>query len=161
MHKSMQEVSKENQLKKTEKLENVTLKIYQGTDRSGELTQAISGTVKAAILSELYVNNEKRIQDKDNRIAFLENEIARLNIKEKIPFTDISNEVKVLFKGLERFGYSKRINTNFLTTDTIAVFNVLWRDDIRERDRKANNKRLEDLLKVRMKLDTLLVIESP
>src|SRR5690554_6624790 len=62
-------------LQETEKLEDVKLRIYQGADQSGEMAARLSGEVKAGILEDLYVRNEKLIQDKDERIRFLEDEI--------------------------------------------------------------------------------------
>jgi hypothetical protein len=147
-------------IKNTEKLEEVNLRIYQGADNSGELTERISGSVKADILSELYVNNEQRIRDKDERIFFLENEITKLTVKDVVPFEDVSKELKVTYEDLTAFGYSKRINTNFDKTDTLAVFNVSWKKTIRESQKKINAAKITEILKIRMKLDTLLVIES-
>lgn len=147
-------------IKNTEKLEEVNLRIYQGADNSGELTERISGSVKADILSELYVNNEQRIRDKDERIFFLENEITKLTVKDVVPFEDVSKELKVTYEDLTAFGYSKRINTNFDQTDTLAVFNVSWKKTIRESQKKINAAKITEILKIRMKLDTLLVIES-
>ena len=148
-----------NKLKNSEKLKDVNLRIYQGTDNSGELTERITGSVKADILSELYVNNEQRIRDKDDRIAFLENEIARLTVKEVFPFEAICKEMKVNYSGLQSFGFSRRINTDFTKTDTIPVFSVSWDKSINAKDRIANAAKISEVLKIRMKLDTLVVEE--
>jgi len=148
-----------NTLKETDELEDVTLRVYQGSDRSGELAEKLSGEVKAGILEDLYVKNENAIRDKDERITFLEDEIAKLTIKDDLPFETISKELQVTFDGLENFSYSKRISTNFEKTDTLPVFSVSWDKTIRARDRIANMKKMENLLKIRLKLDTLAVEE--
>lgn len=148
-----------DKLKETEKLEDVDLRIYQGSDRSGELAEKLSGEVKAGILEDLYVKNEQAIRDKDERITFLEDEITKLTIKDNIPFETISKELKVTFDGLQKFSYSKRVSTNFEKTDTLPVFSVSWDKAILSRDRVTNMKKMENLLKIRLKLDTLAVEE--
>ena len=146
-------------LKKVDQLSDVGLRVYQGTDQSDELTERISGSLKADILSELYVNNEQRIRDKDERITFLEDEVARLSVKETVPFSEVSREMKITYEGLESFGFSRRINTDFTKIDTIPVFNVSWNKAVKSKDRATNAAKIAEILKIRMKLDTLLVVE--
>ncbi len=145
-------------IKETETIHDVNLRIYQGTDNSGELKEQISGSLKADILSELYINNEQKIRDKTERIAFLENEIAKLSVaKEGIPFADISAEIKAMFDNLETIGYAERIQNNFKVIDTLPVFTMTWNEKVRSKDKIENNNRIAALLKVRLKLDTLKV----
>ena len=145
-------------IKETEKIEDVNLRIYQGTDNSGELKEQISGDLKADILSELYINNEQKIRDKNERILFLENEIARLSVeKEGIPFKDVSAELKTLYDKLQFVGYAERIQNNFEIIDTIPVFSLKWEKTMRAKDKMAANDKIAALLKLRLKLDTLLV----
>ncbi|MDX1463751.1 MAG: DUF389 domain-containing protein [Marinirhabdus sp.] len=148
-----------DQLKETEKLEDVTLRIYQGSDRSGELAERLSGEVKAGILEDLYVKNEQAIRDKDERIDFLEDEIARLTIKDNFPFEAVSKEMRVAFEGLDNFAYSKRVATNFEKIDTLPVFTVSWASNVRSRDKRERMERMAELLKVRLQIDTLIVEE--
>ncbi|MAZ72320.1 MAG: hypothetical protein CMC70_04150 [Flavobacteriaceae bacterium] len=148
-----------DQLKQTEKLEEVTLRIYQGSDRSGELAERLSGEVKAGILEDLYVKNEQVIRDKDERITFLEDEIAKLTVKDNIPFEAISKELQVTFDGIEQFSYSKRVSTNYEKTDTLPVFTVTWDKAVRSRERTSNMEKMRNILKLRLNLDTLAVEE--
>lgn len=148
-------------LKETDKLSDVDLRVYQGADQSDELTERISGSLKADILSELYVNNEQRIRDKDERIIFLEDEVAKLSIKETVPFAEVSKEMKITYTGLESFGFARRINTDFSKIDTIPVFNISWNKSIKSKERLENAAKIAEVLKIRMKLDTLLVVEMP
>jgi len=147
-------------LQKTEHLEEANLRIYQGSDQSGAFAERLSGEVKAGILEDLYVKNENSIRDKDDRIRFLETQIANLKVKD-FPFAEISEEVKINYDGVAYFGYSNKIATNFKNTDTITVFNVSWDKKIAANQRKKNNSKLYNWLKVRTKLDTLLVLEQP
>jgi len=146
------------ELKETQKLEDCKLRIYQGTDQSGELAERLSSEVKAGILEDLYVKNEQLIQDKNARIEFLENEIANIRIKD-FPFKELSEEVKINYQDIETFSYSSRITTNYEKTDTIPVFNIKWNPKISTRAKKEQMARLESWLLYKMKLDTLRIEE--
>ncbi|MFC7356612.1 DUF389 domain-containing protein [Jejudonia soesokkakensis] len=147
-----------NKLKEAEDLEDANLIVYQGADQSGELQQRISTSLKTEILEDLYVNSEERLRDKNDRIAFLEDEIAKLKIRD-IPFSELSKEVKLLNKELEQFSYSKRVSTNFEKIDTIPVFNVTWSKSLRNREKEEKNKQLAEWLQFKLKLDTLVLSE--
>ncbi len=146
-------------LKQTNKLEECNLSIYQGADQSGELAKKISGTLKADILEELYVNNEKALRDKDTRIQFLEDEITKMKVK-GFAFDELSKEVKINYRELLLFSYSKKVITNFTKTDTIPVFEVKWERKLNSRRRSENNEKLAIWLKFKLKLDTLLIEEK-
>jgi uncharacterized hydrophobic protein (TIGR00271 family) len=145
-------------LDETDKLAGSKLHIYQGTDQSGELAEKISGTLKQDILEDLYVNNQKELEDKDLRIEFLENEITKLKIDE-IEFATLSKEVQLNYDKLKSFSYSKRVMTNFAKIDTIPVFEVDWDRSVNSRTRKENNDKIANWLKFKLKLDTLLIEE--
>lgn len=143
-------------IQETDKLEDCKLKIYQGTDQSGEIAERISGELKAGILEDLYVNNEQKLRDKDTRIQFLEDEITKLKIKD-IPFEQLSKEVKINYADLTRFSYSKTVVTNFDKIDTVDVFEVDWNNRLSNRQRTDNEKKLTEWLKFKLALDTLVV----
>jgi len=148
----------QDKLKETDKLAEANLRIYQGSDQSNAFAEKLSGEVKAGILEDLYVKNENTIRDKDDRIQFLETQIANLKVKD-FPFAEISKEVKINYDGIENFAYSNKITTNFNETDTITVFNVSWNNKVRAKQRKENNAKIYQWLKVRTKMDTLVVLE--
>jgi hypothetical protein len=147
-----------NELKNTDKLQDVTLRVYQGADQSGELAEKLSSEVKAGILEDLYVKNDQLLQDKDSRITFLENEITTLKIS-NVPFKELSQEVKINYEGIETFSYSNKITTNFQKTDTLPVINIRWKGDVPVKDRNDQMKRLQASLKFKMQLDTISVTE--
>jgi len=149
-----------SKIQKVDKLKDVILRVYQGADQSGKFAERLSGEVKAGILEDLYVRNEQTIRDKDDRISFLENEIAKIKIKD-LPFKDLSDEIKANYEDIETFGYSKRIATNFKKTDTIPVFNITWNKNVKASQRRENLQKITAWLKVRTKLDTLQVVELP
>jgi len=72
----------------------------------------------------------------------------------------LSQEVKINYKDLNSFSYSDRVVTNFTDIDTIPVFEVEWDRNVRTRERQANNDKLAEWLKFKLKLDTLLIDEK-
>ncbi len=148
-----------SKLQETEKLEDVKLRIFQGADQSGEMADRLSGAVRAGILEDLYVKNEQLIQDKDEKIRFLEDEIAFMKIK-NVPFKQLSEEIKINYEGLESFGYSNKIMTNFEKLDTLPVVSLTWKKEVPLVQRKNDAQKIEKWLKLKMKLDTL-VIDQP
>ncbi len=147
-------------LDKTDKLEETHLRIYQGADQSGEMAAKLSGEIKAGILEDLYVKNEQLIQDKDEKISFLENQIALIKVQ-NVPFKELSEELKINYEGVETFSYSNKITTNFKKTDTLPVINIRWKNDVSSKERNADLKKIEQWLKFKLKLDTLQVSEYP
>lgn len=147
-------------LEKADKLQDTHLRIYQGADQSGEMAAKLSGEIKAGILEDLYVKNEQLIQNKDERINFLETQIALLKVQ-NVPFKELSDELKINYEGLENFSYSNKITTNFQKTDTLPVINLQFKKNVSLKERKADAKKIEAWLKYRMKIDTLQVIENP
>lgn len=146
-------------LQETEKMDDVKLRIYQGADQSGEMAARLSGEVRAGILEDLYVRNEKLIHDKDEQIRFLEDEISFMKVR-NVPFHQISQEIKINYENLESFGYSNKIVTNFQKTDTLPVVSLVWKRNVSMSQRKKEAEKIEKWLKLKMKLDTL-VIERP
>ncbi|AFL81210.1 putative membrane protein [Aequorivita sublithincola DSM 14238] len=149
-----------SKLEKTENLEKTHLRIYQGSDQSSEVAAKLSGAIKAGILEDLYVKNEQIIQNKDEKISFLENEIALLKVQ-NIPFQELSKELKINYENVETFSYSNKITTNFKKTDTVPVISLRWKKNVSSKERKAELKKIESWLKYKLKLDSLQVSEYP
>ncbi len=145
-----------SKLKDIDELSDVSLQVFQGADQSGELAEKLSSEVKAGILEDLYVKNEQLLKNKDERIRFLENEIAKLKVKE-LSFKPLSQEIKTLFEDIEKFGYAKQVITDFNKTDTIPVFKVQWKEGIKEKIKNKEKERLTNWLRVKLQLDTLVV----
>lgn len=146
-----------SKLEETEKMGDVKLRIYQGADQSGELAARLSGEVRAGILEDLYVKNERTIQDKDEKIRFLEDQIALIKVK-NIPFEQLSKEIRINYDGLETFGFSNKITTNFEKTDTLPVVSLSWKKSVPKKQRKNEAEKIEKWLRLKMKLDTLVII---
>lgn len=144
------------ELRKNEKLTDVALKIHQGSDQSSAMAEQLSSQVKSGILEDLYVNNQQALADKNSQILLLEEEINRLR-SSAIPFDNLSKEVKINYEGIQRFGFSNTVSTDFSAADTIPTFLIRWRDDIEPATQASQERKLAEWLKVKYNLDTLVV----
>jgi hypothetical protein len=99
------------------------------------------------------------INDKNEHIEFLENEIAKLKVKE-VQFEKLSEEARIIYKNLNSFSFSNRITTDFDKTDTLSVFYVTWSKETRRKQKEEDMANIAEWLKFQLKLDTLRVIES-
>lgn len=147
------------EINEVSELKESKLNVFQGSDPSSSLAQSMSGEIKFGILEDLYVKNEELLKNKDNRINFLERELRKLKLKE-IRFKTISDEVKINYNEIKNLSYSNRISTNFETIDTIPVINLSWNENYPVKDRLERLNRLEEWLKYRLEIDTLLIIDN-
>jgi len=139
-------------------IENTRLKINQATDESKMLAGKLSEAVKAGIIEDLYKRNEEIIKNKDQQIAFLENQLLAYKSHE-IPFEDIQHELRPIFENIEHFSYAKMVEGDYASpADTIFTILVKWDSRISLHDQAEDNFRLSQYLKARLKLDTVKVI---
>ena len=148
------------ELKETDILKESTLHIYQATDQSGDLAQELSGKLKFDILDELYEKNEQELKDKESKIKFLEKQITDFKVKE-LRFEKINKEVKINYNEIIRVSYYNKITTDFTTSDTIPVVAIVWDEKHSKKDRNSDKIKIKEWLKLRLKLDTLVVIDTP
>lgn len=99
------------------------------------------------------------LKNKDEKIAFLESEVAKLSglSKQLIPFAEISKELKINYEEVETLNYANRISTDFEKTDTIPVFEIKWKPDVKPDERTKNLGKIQSWLKFKLQKDTLLV----
>ena len=145
----------QQQIDDIEALKETELIVHQGADPTGNIDQ-LSTQVRSGILEDLYIKNQELIEDKDEKIALLEKEISRYR-GDGFSFSDLSQEAKINYDGIDELGYSNLITTNFSKTDTIPTFTVGWKDNLNNRQITEQKQRFEKWLKVRLKLDTLQV----
>ncbi|MEM9869521.1 MAG: DUF389 domain-containing protein, partial [Bacteroidota bacterium] len=67
------------------------------------------------------------------QIAFLQNKVRELTDLERmrIPFQEVVSEAKINYTDLASIGFAYQIQTDFNKTDTIPVFEVKWKDNVR------------------------------
>jgi uncharacterized hydrophobic protein (TIGR00271 family) len=147
----------ERKLTETEGLELAKIIVHQGTDQSSQLAERLSSEVRSGILEDLYVKNSEALTSKDAQIQLLEQQLTQLK-GTAIPFASIQNEAKINYDGLQQFGYSTLITSDFKNAaDTLTVIRVRWSDSIQMDLRQRQEEKMQAWLKVRFKLDTLVV----
>jgi len=143
------------QMKEMEALKESTLIIHQGASQNGDLA-LLSTQVRSGILEDLYIKNQEVIENKDARISLLENELLKYKLGD-FSFKEISQEVKVNYENVETLSFANMISTNFSKIDTIPTFNITWKNNVVNRIKKAETKKIQNWLALRLKLDTLAV----
>ncbi len=140
-------------------LEGTSLNMKQGADNTD-----LRAEVKS--LSDLYVQNQKiitsrddDIKNKEDQIRLLENELSRF-YDNQVPFEEVSKEAKINYDEIEEMSYYNQVKTDFNTIDSLAVFSVKWKDKIAKKTRNSQEQKLKSWLKVRLKLDTLMVVRE-
>lgn len=144
------------ELKSIPDLQEVDLRVHQGSDQSSEIAERLSSEVRAGILEDLYVRNQQVVEDKDARIRLLEQELVRYRAS-GIPFEKISREAKINYRNIEEMSYANNVTTNFSRIDTVPTFNVKWDKSLSASVRENERNKLSQWLKVRLSLDTLSV----
>jgi hypothetical protein len=78
--------------------------------------------------------------------------------KLQIPLDELVKEVKINYEAVKTLSFAVVINSNFKTLDTVSVFGVKWNDSlISNAEIPKKQKQLEDWLKVKYKLDSMVV----
>ncbi len=110
-------------------------------------------------LVELRSRDSLEIYNKEQKIAILERELARLLKYEQsqIPFAAISQEAKILHSDLEQLRYAPTLISNFERVDTLVVFETLWSRQAKAKQIEAQKFQLYQWLKYKLSLDTLVV----
>ena len=78
-------------------LDKTELKIYQSKDKTKETAEELMARTKVGILEDIYKKNESLLQNKDEKIAFLEDELIKIK-KDTIPLNSIIQEIKYSIK---------------------------------------------------------------
>jgi len=111
-------------------------------------------------MEQLRYRDSLDITSQTQKIEFLENRVKTLSALEKntIPFNDVVQEVQINYENLTDFSFANRITSNFKTLDTIPEFLVTWnKEKVKEADIVKDQAKLERWLKVKLKLDTIVV----
>jgi hypothetical protein len=131
-------------------LPNTHLNIKQSGDKGTDLN-----ILRSDILKDLYERNEVLIQNKDQKIALLEREIADYDQTSR-QVMDIAKEARINHQALESFTINRSIVANLKeeTQDTLLLAFARFRS----KPNVEETKRLTDWLRIRTKTDTVAVI---
>ncbi len=132
------------------KLENTTLKIHQSKDKTEEIAGELSAKVKSGILEDIYKKNETLLNNKDEKIDFLQDELIKYQ-SDTIPFAAIKNEMSVQYPDIINMSYAKAISTNFKDNqDTTNTFFITWEPRLAEREIDQQKVAVQKWLRVRL-----------
>ncbi|MEX0290536.1 MAG: DUF389 domain-containing protein [Flavobacteriaceae bacterium] len=125
------------------RLKDTEFRVVQGSKNSSQ--------DELRYVSELYETKKAELLNKDERIQFLEVELARLGslAAQQIPFEEISREAKVNYENLAGIGFSYTITTDFKKLDTIPVFELAWKERIAKTRIDSDTKKITEWLKLR------------
>lgn len=126
------------------------LKIKQSGDGTPDLNM-----LRSDVLKDLYERNELLIQNKDQKISFLEKELLQYSESSK-QVMDLAKEARINHSGLLSFSLNRAIVADILENkqDTILMAYAKFG----QRPNAQEQKRFEDWLKVRTKADTVSLI---
>ncbi|MFD2036893.1 TIGR00341 family protein [Belliella marina] len=126
------------------------LKIKQSGDTGTDLN-----LLRSDVLKDLYERNELLIQNKDQKISFLENELSQYAESSK-QVMDLAKEAKINHTGLQSFSLNRAIVANIQENkqDTLLMAYAKFR----QRPNDQETKRFHDWLKIRTKADTVSLI---
>ncbi|WP_291777808.1 TIGR00341 family protein [Cecembia sp.] len=131
-------------------LRNTYLRIKQSGDGGTDLNM-----LRSDILKDLYERNEVLIQDKDQKIALLERELAEYS-NSSSQVLDIAREAKINHPNLQNFSMNRAIMADLQKDkqDTLLFAYAKFRS----RPNIQEQKRFQDWLKLRTKADSVALI---
>ncbi|MGB6037989.1 MAG: TIGR00341 family protein [Cryomorphaceae bacterium] len=145
-------------------LETCQLEVFDGDNNDTEkeldlLSGKLQASIRADIVKDIYDRNESLLEDKERRIKALENELYR-RAKSEIDIDLLSKELAITFSELKRIAYATSFEKDFETSrvDTIPSFLVRWDPKLSKKNRLKKEAQLNELMRVRLSLDTVRII---
>jgi uncharacterized hydrophobic protein (TIGR00271 family) len=141
-------------------LENAELAIRQNSMN----TSAISDKIKALEQSlsqnnKFLLTKEETIKEKEAKIMALKQELLRIN-SNKIPFLEITQDLKNLFPKLQGVEFANEIHTNFDALDTVPKIKLIWQDSLATEIKTDYELRIKNWLKDKVANPKLEVISE-
>ncbi|MET1260357.1 DUF389 domain-containing protein [Flagellimonas sp. DF-77] len=133
------------------RLKEADLNVLQGGDGGSE--------TNLKYVDELYETKKAEIVSKDAQIKTLEEEVLNLRktVSKQIPFQSISAEAKANYTNLTNLSFAYQLQTDFQKTDTVPVFEVQWKEGLRDKVVKEEEAKLLKWLRIRLKDSTIQV----
>ena len=138
-----------NRLKSYDALQNTQLVLAQNVDNDLE--------DQMRYLEAIRSRDSLVITTKDQKIALLEQEVAKLSgfEREQIPFKEICDEAKINYENLKSLSYSYTLYYNLQKIDTLRNFEAKWKPELSAEVINRDKNKLYNWLKYKLKLDTL------
>jgi uncharacterized hydrophobic protein (TIGR00271 family) len=145
----------ESKFYKTPDLEGCTVEFFQGS----KMPTGTNGNVE--LVQEELIGQMKQIQNKDVRIAALEDEITRLS-NDNSTLNAISEEIRLNYPEFSKISFAKSINIDFdkKEKDTTLVYTVVFKDAaLSIKERLMTKNRMSEWLGYRLQSDKIRINE--
>lgn len=121
-----------------------------------------SYTLNNTFLKELRSRDSIDIALKKNEIENLNKEINKLRIisEEKLLFSSIINEAKLIYPDLDSFEIYESIRTDFQKIDTVVVVSVLWSEMVDDNTKLQLNQSIKNWIGLKFKAKNIEIDEK-
>lgn len=151
-----------NQKLKNHDLQNVFLNFRQSPkdDKNWEdiIKSHASNNEKS---NEIYIQQAKISEEQSVKIDSLQKTVNTY-LEKKQQFAEISNEVKILFTDMTKFGYAETIETDFTKEQSMHTFLIEWKTPEKRRRKKVSHlneeNKMRNWLKKKLQVDTVRLI---
>lgn len=144
----------------------IELRIHQEKDNELDFERKmadLNNDLRLKILEDIYTRNEELVKDKDQKIAFLEKELLRLNASDTIPLWQVNKEIKYLFSSVDGLGFAnlKQVKTvrDSMVLDTIPTFVVRYKSNVSSAQVEEENRKLRNWLRLRFDNKKINIID--
>jgi uncharacterized hydrophobic protein (TIGR00271 family) len=131
-------------------LDDATLIVSQSKNISEE-------HLSSEFIEEMYKDKDIQINEKDEKIKFLESQLAKNKPKKTINLLEIEKEIQINYNKVQKLSYNESIELNFNgKVDTIPTFMVKWESDYKGVE--EDSKRLVQWLELRLKINSPRIV---
>jgi len=147
--------------------DSTLVKVYQ-TGQNGQITEQdlelmnenMQKEIRVGVLEDIYKKNEEIIAQKDEQIAFLQQQLNRINA-DYVPIDQLYKELNIQYPRIVSFSYGKNIKIiNDTLIDTIPTFVLTWKPGTSRYYKNQKIPVLYEWLKVRFGMDTLSIVDD-
>lgn len=139
-------------------LNDYTLVVYQNESGVRQADIANMGEqVKVDLLADLYERNEAKLQNKEDEIAFLRDELGKVQL-EHLANDKLHELVKSQYN-IKELAVNDLVYAKDGLLDTVATALVRWDENLSSRERNDQREKLEQLLKIQLDRDLVRVFE--
>jgi uncharacterized hydrophobic protein (TIGR00271 family) len=135
---------------------NVNFQILQDVANLETITKIQE--IESSYLStqKLLAKKEEELFEKDRLIFDLQNKLIDKQRKE-FPFYQTAEEIKALNRNIIEVSFADRIITNFVASDTVPTFNLLWDKKVKVLEMQNESLKLQNWLRRKNNNDKIVV----
>lgn len=113
-------------------------------------------------VQELYNTNKEQLLSSQSRIKLLQKEVAILGqySKNADKFQKISKEIAINYSNIVSVSFANELQSNFKTIDTVPIFRLQWKKDIKPEQKKEDSEKITKWLRERLDSKKVIVKES-